>query len=106
MDHHLTAYRESLIKIESCADLLQLAYKNHPGHYEVVLVEYDPSKTSYEILVEYAWRNLDPFDGFGQFCDKGSSKSKQNHLPSGWKKKRKETERKTDLYFHGFHFIH
>jgi len=48
-------------------------YRNHPGHYEVVLVEYDPTKTSYEVLVEYAFRNIDPFDGRGQFCDKGSS---------------------------------
>mmetsp|Transcript_2368 Transcript_2368/g.5463 ORF Transcript_2368/g.5463 Transcript_2368/m.5463 type:complete len:307 (-) Transcript_2368:702-1622(-) len=48
-------------------------YKNHPGHYEVVLIEYDPTKTSYELLVEYAYRNLDPFDGNGQFCDKGAS---------------------------------
>jgi len=48
-------------------------YKYHPGHYEVVLVEYDPLLTSYEVLVEYAWRNLDPFDGKGQFCDKGIS---------------------------------
>lgn len=48
-------------------------YRNHPGHYEVVLIEYDPSKTTYELLVEYAYRNLDPFDGGGQFCDRGFS---------------------------------
>merc|ERR1712224_824724 len=48
-------------------------YRNHPGHYEVILVEYDPNKTSFELMVEYAYRNMDPFDGTGQFCDKGSS---------------------------------
>jgi len=48
-------------------------YHNHPGHYEVILIEYDPTKTSFELLVEYAFRNLDPFDTRGQFCDKGSS---------------------------------
>jgi len=48
-------------------------YRNHPGHYEVILIEYDPAKTSYELLVNYAYRNMDPFDGNGQFCDKGSS---------------------------------
>jgi len=48
-------------------------YGNHPGHYEVVLVEYDPKKTSYSTLLRYAWRNLDPFDGDGQFCDQGTS---------------------------------
>mmetsp|Transcript_17309 Transcript_17309/g.35585 ORF Transcript_17309/g.35585 Transcript_17309/m.35585 type:complete len:322 (-) Transcript_17309:519-1484(-) len=48
-------------------------YRNHPGHTEVVLVEYDPTRTSYELLVNYAYRNMDPFDGTGQFCDKGTS---------------------------------
>mmetsp|Transcript_36663 Transcript_36663/g.74733 ORF Transcript_36663/g.74733 Transcript_36663/m.74733 type:complete len:306 (+) Transcript_36663:230-1147(+) len=48
-------------------------YRNHPGHFEVILIEYDPTKTSYELLVNYAWRNLDPFDAIGQFCDKGTS---------------------------------
>lgn len=48
------------------------SYYNHPGHYEVVLVEYDPNRTSYEVLLRYYWRNIDPFDSEGQFCDKGS----------------------------------
>jgi len=48
-------------------------YSNHRGHYEVALVEYDPTKTSYEVLVNYAYRNMDPFDAEGQFCDKGQS---------------------------------
>jgi len=48
-------------------------YYNHPEHYEVVLVEYDPKKASYSTLLQYAWRNIDPFDGDGQFCDQGSS---------------------------------
>ncbi len=48
-------------------------YKNHPGHYEVILIEYDPNRTSYELLLQYAWRNIDPFDAYGQFCDRGFS---------------------------------
>jgi len=48
-------------------------YSNHRGHYEVALIEYDPNKTSYEVLVNYAYRNMDPFDSEGQFCDKGRS---------------------------------
>ena len=55
----------------SCSKLA--AYRNHDGHYEVILIEYDPSKTSYEVLVNYAYRNMDPFDAFGQFCDKGQA---------------------------------
>ncbi len=39
----------------------------------MALIEYDPTKTSYEVLVNYAYHNMDPFDGSGQFCDKGRS---------------------------------
>lgn len=43
------------------------------GHAEVVEVRYDPEVVSYERLLEVFWRNIDPFDGGGQFCDRGSS---------------------------------
>ena len=36
-------------------------------------VSYDPEKISYEELLDVFWRNVDPFDPTGQFCDKGSS---------------------------------
>ena len=42
------------------------------GHYEVVEVEYDPDQVTYEQLLDVFWRNIDPFDARGQFCDKGS----------------------------------
>ena len=42
------------------------------GHAEVVLVTYDPAKVSYQQLVDWFWRNIDPTDAKGQFCDKGS----------------------------------
>ncbi len=48
-------------------------YYNHPGHYEVIQLSYDPTKTSYKLLLNYYWRNVDPLDPIGQFCDKGSS---------------------------------
>jgi peptide-methionine (S)-S-oxide reductase len=41
------------------------------GHFESVKVEYDPSKVSYEKLLDVFWPNVDPFDASGQFCDKG-----------------------------------
>lgn len=41
------------------------------GHLEVLQVEYDPSRVSYEELLEVFWRNIDPHDPRGQFCDKG-----------------------------------
>lgn len=46
---------------------------NHEGHYEAVEVTYDPSKVSYQQLLDYYWVNVDPFDARGQFCDKGPS---------------------------------
>jgi len=42
------------------------------GHAEAVQVTYDPAKVSYPQLVDWFWRNIDPFDPNGQFCDKGS----------------------------------
>jgi peptide-methionine (S)-S-oxide reductase len=42
------------------------------GHTEAVQVVYDPARVSYEKLLEVFWRNVDPFDARGQFCDKGS----------------------------------
>jgi peptide-methionine (S)-S-oxide reductase len=41
------------------------------GHAEVVQVVYDPQVVSYEKLLEVYWRNVDPFDEGGQFCDRG-----------------------------------
>jgi peptide-methionine (S)-S-oxide reductase len=42
------------------------------GHAEVVQVSYDPAKVSYEKLLDVYWKNVDPLDASGQFCDKGS----------------------------------
>jgi peptide methionine sulfoxide reductase msrA/msrB len=41
------------------------------GHAEALQVAYDPAKVSYEQLVEIFWRNVDPTDRGGQFCDRG-----------------------------------
>ena len=32
---------------------------------------YDPAKVDYAKLLEVFWRNVDPLDANGQFCDKG-----------------------------------
>ena len=42
------------------------------GHAEVVQVEYDPKRVSYEKLLEVFWRNIDPTQKDAQFCDRGS----------------------------------
>jgi len=42
------------------------------GHAEAVEIRYDPSKISYQRLLEVFWRNIDPFVKDRQFCDVGS----------------------------------
>ena len=43
------------------------------GHVEAIEITYDPEIVSYEKLLNVYWRNIDPFDAQGQFCDKGKS---------------------------------
>ena len=42
------------------------------GHTEAVQVTYDPSKISYERLLDVFWHNIDPTVKDRQFCDIGS----------------------------------
>ena len=50
----------------------EVTYGN-TGHFEVVEVVYNKKIISYEKLLENFWINIDPFDSYGQFCDKGYS---------------------------------
>lgn len=49
--------------------------REQTGHREVVKVRYDPDRVSYQALLEVFWRNIDPLDDGGQFCDRGFSYS-------------------------------
>jgi len=42
------------------------------GHAEAVRVVYDPDRIGYSKLLEVFWRNIDPLDPGGQFCDRGA----------------------------------
>jgi peptide-methionine (S)-S-oxide reductase len=46
---------------------------HNTGHAEAVRVRYDPKRISYADLLGVFWRNIDPLDAGGQFCDRGSS---------------------------------
>ena len=46
---------------------------NHAGHVEAVEITYNAAEISYQALIDHYWVNIDPFDGRGQFCDKGPS---------------------------------
>ena len=50
----------------------EVTYGN-TGHFEVVEVIYNKDLISYKELLENFWVNIDPFDPYGQFCDKGYS---------------------------------
>ena len=43
------------------------------GHRETVMVTYNPEKISYGELMEIFLANVDPYDGGGQFIDRGFS---------------------------------
>jgi peptide methionine sulfoxide reductase msrA/msrB len=42
------------------------------GHVEAVQVYYDPAKITYEELLDYFWKHVDPTDAGGQFVDRGA----------------------------------
>ena len=50
----------------------EVTYGN-TGHFETIEIIFDKDKTNYEDLLKYFWKNIDPFDAYGQFCDKGYS---------------------------------
>ena len=60
-------------------------YKN-TGHVETIEVTYDSNKISFEELLEIFWKNIDPFDGYGQFCDRGKSYRSVVFYDSNFKK--------------------
>ena len=41
------------------------------GHLEAVQIIYDPSKITYEKLLDVFWKQVDPTDSAGQFVDRG-----------------------------------
>jgi len=43
------------------------------GHIEAIRVNYDPSRVSYDELLDHFWRHIDPTDAGCQFGDRGNS---------------------------------
>ena len=75
LEHDLEALRgvNSVISGYSGGDLKNPTYENHDGHQEVVLVDYDPEMVTLSEIYRLYFRNIDPLDGGGQFCDRGNS---------------------------------
>lgn len=59
-----TGDNESNAKYEQVSD-------GQTRHREVVRVEYDPKKITYNDLLEIYWRQIDPTDNSGSFVDRG-----------------------------------
>lgn len=69
-------------KLEGVADVIagytggfgeNPAYEDYAGkgHIEAVQITYDPVKITYKELLDVFWRQIDPVDAGGQFCDRG-----------------------------------
>ena len=43
------------------------------GHRETIRIDFDPSHVSFEALLDIFLSSVDPFDGGGQFIDRGHS---------------------------------
>tara|TARA_B100000965_G_scaffold248258_1_gene208539 strand:+ start:555 stop:1178 length:624 start_codon:yes stop_codon:yes gene_type:complete len=65
----ISGYSGGKLKNPTYKDVI---YKD-TGHVETIEITYDPKKVSYEKLLKVYWINIDPFDKYGQFCDKGKS---------------------------------
>ena len=64
----------------------EVTYGN-TGHFEVVEVIYNKNIISFEELLKNYWINIDPFDTYGQFCDKGYSYRSVAFYQNGKEKK-------------------
>ena len=65
----ISGYSGGSLKNPSYEDVI---YKD-TGHVETVEITYDSDKVTYNKLLDIYWKNIDPFDKYGQFCDKGKS---------------------------------
>ena len=75
LEHDLESLNgvNSVVSGYSGGDLKSPTYKNHDGHQEVVLVSFDSQVVNLSEILRLYFRNIDPLDGGGQFCDRGDS---------------------------------
>lgn len=77
-------------------DMPAPTYQNHETHKEAVQIIYDPKTISYRQLLDIFWRNIDPFDAKGQFCDKGFAYTSAIYYKNKYQEKlAKETKKET-----------
>ena len=68
---------EEVISGYSGGDVENPTYKEvtygNTGYFEAAKIIYDQDLVSFKELLNLYWKNIDPFDSAGQFCDKGLS---------------------------------
>ena len=67
--------------------------RGNTGHAEAVRVVYDPTRISYERLLDTFWHNVDPLDAGGQFCDRGDQYRSEIFYLNGKQKRLAEASR-------------
>lgn len=78
----------------------QLVSSGHTNYTESVKVTFDPDKVSYQALVEYFWRHIDPTAKDAQFCDHGRQyRSAIFYLNTQQKKIAKASKNKIEKLF-------
>ena len=76
----------------------ELVSTGETGHREAVKVIYDPSRISYERLLEVFWRNIDPTDPYGQFADRGGQYKTAVFYLNEWQRElAEESKRRLEL---------
>ena len=88
----------------------EVTYRN-TGHLEVIEVIYDANLISFGELLKNFWVNIDPFDPYGQFCDKGYSyrsaafyanQKEKNLIEKDFKRLEKKFNKKVVTYIKEF----
>jgi peptide-methionine (S)-S-oxide reductase len=64
------------------------------GYAEAVKVDYDPSKVSYQTLLDYFWHHIDPTVRNRQFCDVGDQYRTAIFVGSGEERRLAEASKK------------
>lgn len=63
-------------------------YESHEGYKEAVKIIFDPSEITYDQLLDIFWKNVDPFNEKGQFCDIGPQYTSAIHFTSDQQKEK------------------
>lgn len=65
------------------------------GHLEAVRIEFDPSKISFNGILDIFWQNIDPTQADGQFADRGPQYKTAIFFHTDEQKKAAEESKKT-----------